>query len=56
MEIKNWDKTKIDDSAKYGMKQLGIDLFIFVRFGNNIEIRNGRKCFGFCWCLLFSSN
>ena len=36
--INNWDKTKIGDNVTEGMSQLGIDLFIFVRFGNKTEM------------------
>ena len=38
LKINNWDVTKIGDKATKGMNDLGIDLFIFVRFGNNEEM------------------
>ena len=36
--INNWDKTKIGNNVQEGMLELGIDLYIFVRFGDNLEM------------------
>jgi len=36
--INYWDKTKIGDDATEGMVSLNIDLFIFIRFGNNTDM------------------
>ena len=36
--IYKWDKTKIGNNSTIGMKYLGIDLYIFVRFGNSTEM------------------
>ena len=38
--IYNWDKNKIGSGVKKGMVDLGIDLYIFVRFGDNYELGN----------------
>ena len=38
IEIYNWNKTLIGNNCSKGMFELGIDLFIFVRFGNNQEM------------------
>ena len=39
IQIYNWNKSMIGDKA-YGLKYLGIDLVIFVRFGDNEELGN----------------
>ena len=36
--IFKWNKTIVGSEASKGMKDLGIDLFIFVRFGNAVEM------------------
>ena len=36
--ILKWDKTKIGSNISEGFQDLGIDLYIFVRFGNNYEM------------------
>jgi len=39
IQIYNWNKSMIGDDA-YGLRYLGIDLVIFVRFGDNKELGN----------------
>ena len=38
--INYWDKSKIGDESSLGMATLNIDLFVFVRFGDNKEMGN----------------
>ena len=38
--INYWNKNKIGNKTEFGMVSLGIDLFIFARFGNNKEMGN----------------
>ena len=41
LKIKNWDKSKVGNEARKknkGLKSQGIDLYIFVRFGDNKEL------------------
>ena len=46
--IFNWDRTKIGSeiAKEKGMIDLGIDLYIFVRFGNNSELGNNALASG----------
>ena len=39
-EIYSWDKNLIGNKTKKGMAELGIDLFIFIKFGNSAELGN----------------
>ena len=36
--INKWDKSKIGNETRMGMADMGIDLYIFIRFGNNEEM------------------
>ena len=38
IEIYKWNQSVIGNSSKQGMQNLGIDLYIFIRFGNNTEM------------------
>ena len=41
IEINRWDENIIGNKAKKGMADLGIDLFIFIKFANTSELDEG---------------